>query len=291
MTAAIDTSALGNALESQKATDLFAAAVLRMDAVLFVSELVIFEISSDADTKQALSRMMNLQRLCRKLGQSFCLAPDHVGTIREETHHWLRGPPALSVGWKKLERATRKELLGLTPQMPEAYKWIRDKKAWFFGKDRGLNEYVAAKGYKVNPAEIVELISSAAPIDESDMMIEMASGLSNGSASPAQIASNPKRYKATHALAHLVWRLCLANSVPRGVPTKKQEPVLGAWRTKRKGKGEGTWYDVTIAGSAAYVDVLISDDADQRARCKFLRSRGLLTFRAVKLSAFQAGSV
>jgi hypothetical protein len=289
MTVAIDTSALSNALVSREATELFAAALLRMDAVLFVSELVIFEISSDGDTKRTLSMLVNLQYLCRKLGDSFRPAPDHVDIMTEETRHWLRGPPARSVGWKTLVETSQKELRKLTAKIPESYKWIHDKKTDLLGTDRGFHKRVEAAGLKADPGGLVELISSTGFTGESDMMVETAARLSNGLVSPAQIANDPKRYKATHAVAHLAWRLCLANCVPPGVATIQQEQVLGAWRTKAKSKGEGTWYDITIAGSAAYVDVLISDDGNQRARCEFLRARGLLSFRVTTLLGFQAG--
>lgn len=131
-----------------------------------------------------------------------------------------------------------------------------------------------------------------------DMMIERAAELSGGRTTTTAIAADPVRFKATHVLAHLVWRLCMANSIERPNTTsgreitsdsRAQEEVLGAWRTKKN--GEGTWYDVFIAGAAAYADLLISDDVDQRRRCEFLRQRRLVTFRAVSLVDFVAQHV
>lgn len=67
---------------------------------------------------------------------------------------------------------------------------------------------------------------------------------------------------------------------------KFQEQVIGLWRTKAKKRGEGTWYDILIAGDTAYNDFLISDDNDQRRRCEYLRKRGLLSFQAISLEEF-----
>ena len=82
--------------------------------------------------------------------------------------------------------------------------------------------------------------------------------------------------------------LLLANCADRQATTPAQEQVLGLWRTKRKGLGEGVWHDTFIAGEAAYMDLLVSDDKNQRKRCDFLRERHLLKFKTTSLDDFIA---
>ncbi len=90
-----------------------------------------------------------------------------------------------------------------------------------------------------------------------------------------------------HVISHLVWRLQLANCADQATTTPQQEQVFGLWRTKgNKARGQGVWYDAFIAGEAAYMDLLVSDDDNQRRRCEFLRERGLLSFRTMSPSEF-----
>ncbi len=283
---ALDTSALSNVLASDAAVDQFAATVLRRPVTVFVSTNVIVEISSDGDQERAFRMLQRFRRLCRKLGARFCPAPGDQDLMKGELRERLRGPPAYSEGWTSLEKASSAKLLAVAKGLPESYEWLRRKKADLFEKDRGLHQFMAARGVKTAPDEIIELICATNPPREDDMIIELAAEMSEGEVAAAKIVSDPRRFKATHVLSHLVWRLCLANSVDRQATTKAQENVLGMWRTKKKGRGEGTWHDIAIAAAAAYVDLFISDDRDQLNRCSFLRDRNLVTFRPITLAEF-----
>ena len=68
--------------------------------------------------------------------------------------------------------------------------------------------------------------------------------------------------------------------------------TIGLWRTKSAKKGgRGAWYDAFIAGAAAYVDVLVTNDRDQARRAEFLLVRGLVTFRVDDVEAFIGGTL
>jgi hypothetical protein len=66
--------------------------------------------------------------------------------------------------------------------------------------------------------------------------------------------------------------------------------VDGVAGRSREPRGLGVWYDDFIAVGTPYVDVLVSDDRNQRRRVEFLRERGLVGFRAQSLEEFIGAS-
>jgi hypothetical protein len=286
-TIALDTSALGNVLASDATVDHFAETVLRRPVTVFVSTIVISEISSDGDQERALRMLQLFQRLYRKLGPRLCLALHHEELMRAELSRRLRGPPAHPRGLTNLENARRGELLEIAKRLPESYERVEKTKERFLEADREYHRFVAEQKVEVTADSIVKLICASDPPRPTEMMVPYAASMSGGAFTAERIASDPKRFRAIHATGHLAWRVCLANSVsPLMTRTPEQEQVLGMWRTKAKQKGKGTWYDIFIAGAAAYVDLFISDDRNQLSRCSLLRDLNLLTFRPITLAEF-----
>jgi hypothetical protein len=295
---AIDTSALSNALDSNAGVRQLADEVVRRNGVLLVSKVVLFELTANADVAAVLDHIRRLQRLCRLLETRFCPSYDNADLMSAETKGWQRGPPVYERGWSALAEASSAELRRVAVDMPESAHWLKQKKATLFDIDRGLHEDLTRQGFPVESTAIAEAINADARPMADDMVITRAAELSKGRVSASSIAADPTRYKATHVLAHLIWRLCLANTAarPGGAASslltseqRAQEELFGLWRTKKKGRGQGTWYDTYIAGAAAYVDLFVTDDTDQRRRCNFLRRRNLLTFRTASLAEFIEG--
>ncbi|MFY0576170.1 hypothetical protein ACN28S_19010 [Cystobacter fuscus] len=123
---ALDTSALGNALDDEHVMERFVNAVHRKHVTVFVSDMVLFEISSDGDVDGVFFRLQRLQALCRKIGPLMHRSPDYKDLIRAETRSWLKGP--ISKGWSDFENASRKELLKIARHLPESYIWMRKKR-------------------------------------------------------------------------------------------------------------------------------------------------------------------
>lgn len=288
-TLALDTCALGNALDDETTMRRFVQTIGRKYSVVFVSDIVLFELSSDRDVSRAFERLRALRRLCRELHGLIFRSPDHKEIMRVEVHERLKGPLAHRIDWSGIEDASDADLREIASQLPESYEWMRQKKKDLFESDRSLYRYLAEeKGIKLAPDALVKAIAASDPPRTDEMIVEMAAGLSNGNCSAEQIVADSDRFRVTHVASHLVWRLCLANCADPSETTAEQEQVLGVWRTKGKGKGDGAWYDAFIAGTAAYMDILVSDDKNLRRRCEFLRKRGLLSFRTQELSEFLA---
>lgn len=295
---AIDTSALSNALDANASVDLFSEAIIRRNAMLMVSEVVLFEFSSNPNVPSVYSHIRRLQRLCRALGRRFCPSLGNADLMVAEAEKWQRGPPVYRQGWENFAAARGSQLRKMASALPESAAWLTHRKTELFNIDRGLSQKVAARGYVVDRDAFVEAICSNEPPGVDSRVIEEAAALSQGRFTAAGIVAAPARFKATHLLAHFDWRQCLANAVERpGVnpeysltsAERAQEDVLGVWRTKKKGRGEGAWYDAYIAAAAAYAHVFVTDDDEQRRRCEFLRRRKLLTFRTMSLAEFLSG--
>ncbi len=287
---ALDTSALSNLLNAED--DLitrFVGATRRQKATISFSYTVLFEVSSDANVPAVFRRLQAFQRLQRELGPLLCLCLDHNELIEAEARSWLRGPLAHEVDWSWLVQADRHELQQVAAGMPESHDFMSKKKQELFELDRGLHQYLLEKkGGQFDPAQVFAVIVGADPPRADEMIIEKAAKFSNGVWSPERIVADRMRFKATHVISHLVWRLQLANCTDRQTATSEQAQIFGRWRTQRKGFGEGVWYDSYIAGEAAYMDLLVSDDENQRWRCDFLRQRGLLSFKTMSLAEFIA---
>lgn len=284
---ALDTSALSNVLASDATVDQFTETVLRRPVTIFVSTIVISEISSDGDRERALRMLQRFQRLCRKLGPRLCLALHHEELMRAELGRRLRGPPVHPRGLADLESARRGKLLEISQKFPESYERVQKTKEKFLESDREFHRFVAEQKVEITADSIVKLICASDPPRPTEMMVPYAASMSGGVFTAERIASDPRRFKAIHTIGHLAWRVCLANGVgPLMARTREQEQVLGTWRTKARQRGKGTWYDIFIAGAAAYVDLFVSDDDNQLRKCSFLAERNLLTFRSIKLSEF-----
>lgn len=283
-TVALDTSALSNVLENRDEVARFVRAVRRKDVTVCISDMVVFELSSNADVLGTRKRLEMLQALIRGLGPLLRRSPDFKELMRAEAGRWLTAPLVHPDSWGGFESASRAEVLSIAKQLPESYLWLRKKKKELFESDRNLSSYLAERGQKPDSLSVVEAIKSSGSPRADEMMIELTANMSDGSVSAEQVVADRGRFKATHVLSHFTWRLCIANAA--GQATRAHEQVLGMWRTKGTGRGKGTWYDIFIAGAAAYNDILISDDKNQRDRCEFLRKIGLLGFRSIPLREF-----
>jgi hypothetical protein len=287
---ALDTSALSNLLNAED--DLiprFIEAARRKNAIIGFSSTVLFEITSDRDLDAVVRRLEALQRLQRDLGPNLGLSLGLNDLLQAEARGWLRAPVVHDADWSGLAQANHADLRKFTADAAESYDFMSKKKQELFGLDRGLHGYLLEKqGGEFDPDQLFARIVGAGPPDADEMIIEWAVKFSNGVWSPQRIVAEPMRFKATHAISHLVWRLQLANCADRQKATPEQAQLFGRWRTQRKGFGEGVWYDSYIAGEAAYMDLLVSDDENQRWRCDFLRQRGLLSFRTMSLDEFIA---
>ncbi len=286
---ALDTSTLSNLLNAED--DLiprFVLATHRHQATIAFSKTVLFEISSDANVPAVFRRFQAFQRLQRELGPLLCLCLDSNELIQAEARGWLRGPLADDVDWNWLGQAHPDDLLEVAKESPESYDFISKKKKELFELDRSLHEHLLKSGIAYDPAQLIERIVARDPPPADEMIIEKAAKSSEDRYTPEQIVADRVRFKGTHVISHLVWRLQLANCSDRQTTTAEQEQIFGLWRTKGKGRGEGAWYDTYIAGEAAYLDLLVSDDENQRRRCQFLRQRGLLSFDSESLAEFLA---
>ncbi|NTX17718.1 hypothetical protein HUA76_43855 [Myxococcus sp. CA056] len=280
---AIDTSALSDIVKSNSLTDQFTKTILSRPMNLLIPKVAISELVALETETNALRMLQRLQKLCRHLGERFCPSLDHLDIIKAELRGWQTGPPVHERGWRSLARATNSSLLEAAQTLPEVHKQLRDVKTRLFELDRSA---YLTRPVEVTPHEARQLIVDATPSESNEPVIILASELSDGGLTPEKIVSNPLRFKATHALSHLSKRLWIANSVDRKLTTPAEEAVIGMWRTKRAGKGEGTWHDISIAGASAYADIFLTNDRNQLSRCKFLKERGLLTFAPTNLPAF-----
>ncbi|MGO9829310.1 MAG: PIN domain-containing protein [Myxococcaceae bacterium] len=285
-TLALDTSALGNVLDDEPTRRSFAEALRRRPATAFISDVVLFELSSDANFSEVLVRLRTLKALCREASPFLFRAPDHKDLMREEMRHWLTGAPAHNSDWGGITRAPDSELARVARKLPASHKWMVKKKDDLFQSDRGLHQFLAKRGVVFTPEQLAQEICGSGPPRPDEMMIEMAVKLSEGNRTADEIVKDKRRFKATHTVSHLVWRLCLGNSIDPSICRGEPAQILGLWRTKGGSSGRGAWYDTFIAGAASYVDTLVSDDIEQRRRCEFLRKRSLLSFRSVSLAEF-----
>lgn len=290
---AIDTSALSNALTSTAAIDRLAEKVLRCNAVLLIPCTTLNEFSLNHDDRAALKHMQRLQRLCVTLGERFCPSLSIVKLMAAECERWLPGPPVYARGWRAFATARRSLMRHAAKSLVDSASWIKGRKSLLFETDRNLPQLLAARGVQMDRAAAVSLISATGFSGARSRVVDEAVDMAQGRVSAAAILADPNRYKAIHLMAHLDWRLCLANAVERPADVQKlssaeraHETILGLWRTKRPGKGEGMWYDAYITAEAAYSHVFVTDDTDQRRRCDFLMQRSLLTFRTVSLAEF-----
>ncbi len=216
---------------------------------------------------------------------------DNNELLQAEAQRRLTGPlkrEGDALRW--LVEAKPADLLNVAETLRrEAHDFISKKKKELFELDKGeIPRLLRKAGIRSSPAELVAQIEAAGPPRVGDWTVERTASLSNGAWSPDQIVADPVRFRATHVTSHLVWRLFLANCADPQVETSpKEKQVLGWWRTKSEGKGGlGVWYDTFIAGEAAYMNQLVSNDGNQRCRCEFLRKRGLLSFDSMSLSEF-----
>jgi hypothetical protein len=284
---ALDTSALSNVLNGgARAIRPFADATKRHGATVAISNTVLFELTADANIKGVARRLKGLQRLQRELGPLLCLSLQSTDLLNAEARSRLTAAPGYAdVDWTWLANAHRRDLLEVAADMRESYDFIRQRKNKLFELDRKLHQELLAKGIQYDPAQLFALITGRDPPPADEMIIEWTAKFSEGRYTPQQVAADQMRFKAAHVISHLVWRLQLANCADR-TTTPEQEQVFGLWRTKGKARGEGVWYDAFIAGEAAYMDLLVSDDDNQRRRCDFLRKRGLLSFESKSLDDF-----
>ena len=287
---ALDNSALGNVLVDEESVRRFAVHVQGRGFHTFVSDVVLDELFADPNAAKVLGRLKNLRSLCRLLEPSLWRIPDHHSFMSAEGRGRRDVWRAYYRDWGFVT-AVPDSALEEHARLTESHAArVRQTKQEFFDLDRDLARWTATeRNIQVTPSEIAKQIECAGFPREDDMMIEHAFGLSGHRYTAAQIAARPRRFRAIHATSHLVWRLCLANVADRDSTSSTDEQVIGRWRTKAKG-GKGAWYDAFIAGSAAYMDVFVTDDADLLWRCERLRERGLLGFRSVPLNEFTGGA-
>src|SRR5690349_10633078 len=163
----------------------FVNAVHRKHVTVFVSDMVLFEISSDGDVDGVFFRLQRLQALCRKIGPLMHRSPDYKDLIRAETRSWLKGP--ISKGWSDFENASRKELLKIARHLPESYIWMRKKKEYLHREDRSMFRLLAEKGASPDASSIIESIASNESPRVDDSVIEIAVRLAGGTLSAARI--------------------------------------------------------------------------------------------------------
>ncbi|MGO8967953.1 MAG: tyrosine-type recombinase/integrase [Myxococcaceae bacterium] len=251
-TLALDTSALGNLLDDEPTRRSFVATLHRRHASAFICDVVLFELSSDADSRGVLVRLRALKALCREAGSLIFRAPDHKELIREEMRRWLKGAPAHNSDWSGITKARDSELVRVARKLGDSHVWMVKKKDDLFRTDRGLHEFLVKRGVLFTPEQLSEEICGTRPPRLDEMMIEMAVELSEGKRNAGEIVKDRHRFKATHTVSHLVWRLCLANSIEPAKCRGEAAQILGLWRTKGGSAGRGTWYDTFIAGAASY---------------------------------------
>ena len=262
----------------------FCDAVLRKNAIACIPDMALLEISSIGDVERAFFMLRNLQLLLKGLGSRLQRSKDYKDLIQAEARRWLRFP--VVTGWGEFEGASAKTLWGIAENLPESYDWLSKKKNEIYEFDRSMSKHFAADHGPIDPNFVVEAISAKRPPRVDDLVIEMAANLSDGLLSAEKIVADKNRFKATHLLSHLLYRLNLANAASPGTLSPEQEHVIGLWRTKGGNRGKGAWYDMFIAGAAAYNEFLISDDDNQRRRCEHLKKTGLLGFHPITLQEF-----
>jgi hypothetical protein len=103
----------------------------------------------------------------------------------------------------------------------------------------------------------------------------------------ASICRSIGRYPCIRALSSLVhWNMHAA-----AAPDRVRVLLGGRPEVARAIRRDiGNWFDASIAASAAYGDVFLTNDRGLREKCLHLRSRGLLRFQSLSLSEYLEGS-
>ncbi len=181
---------------------------------------------------------------------------------------------------KVLISADLKTLRGYGRMLREVAAGASQGKDFGFGIDlAGPLAYQKEFGVQFDVGKAVAMVDDPGPLAPWNFGLQSAVAIGGGRVTAEQLAGNTRRYPVSNLFGHFAFRQMLANAVPR----TEGHPSLGLFRTKKKG-GRGDWFDAGIAATAALADRLVSDDAELKRRCDWLRARRLLNFETVMLA-------
>ncbi len=99
-----------------------------------------------------------------------------------------------------------------TGRFPEKFRAERKfpsplPKKGLFDLDRALHQLLLKDGIRSDPDQLFARIVGADPPEADEMIIEKSAKFSDGVWSPERIVRDPRRFKATHVISHLVWKI------------------------------------------------------------------------------------
>lgn len=281
----LDSSSLNLAILQRKVGQVIATA-RHLGAELFVASPVIDELLDGTHDERLRNAAADLMMLLDS--GLFRISAGLSKLLQEEVARPVRATPIATrefrrgyrVGFSRLARMRHPtDALGDLRANNRALKDDWEPQDVALGEQ--LREKFKLEGMTLRNVgdELDGLRSGAAPRWLVDHVLQMRSLKS--ALTVEDVQRDPHRYRCTVAWASLTCLWMVARAVPSDY--RNQHPALEMLKP-----GRNDLLDAQIASEAAYGDVFVVEDNSLRARCQFLRERGLLKFRSMKLDEFLA---
>lgn len=256
---ALDTSVL-SLLDRPDVLDEMVGAVRSRGLVAIVPLAAILELSDSDHEAKRVPRMQAVWNFLDALGDRGVVGADMQPTMRAEWAARRTSPPM----FPRQQIAGLRELtIAPGPRPPIAAAYMN--KEWTTNLDRG-----ATRAFQEH--------EMTASLDDLDLQMR--------SFRASVLRPDPKSFALPFVTRHSSWARKQSARTPAHFPATVLAAGLaqlhawaalflrvgyGRWTHVLKGPRRGDWVDMRIANSAAYADVLVSDDEVQRARVNFVQ--------------------